>query len=1657
MKNENSEEYRVSAEPNSSREWMSCQQSGDDESLSTSFMTPCSRYDDEISGTISKVEEEARGSVPVSFIPDNFDSHFIHGKHRCIVCDVFPIIGYRLHCEYFKPDEGCCYTCFKELLRSGSKEKRDKWLSSFIPTQLDSDVDLQDEYRAQFVSLPGTSWDDNPEQKEVSLKQKSPLKLRAQNIVETIENKQSLDNDKVVNYCLSEHTYSPNAKYICQVGSQGIDNSDKGKSQETFFSDDDLTPKENDIKVHLCILSDDETIQTQKDVFIAFESDKNHDDEVSFDYAGSNSSFPEESFEVVMDDDSFQILDSTVHGISKKNPLLTRPLFESLSCFLPEELSCSKIWLNYSLQRDEASLHTLAQNAGSSATTLMIIQTSNGDVFGCYTSSPWKFHSGHYGCGSSFVWRMRHKRSASYSVGAGNLNSEEKIQVFPKSHSDSCVQFCSKDMLGIGKGCGHYEDIELYCHENQEKMEQFGFAILLYGDLRHGRTSPSASFSSPRLIDTEDGIFEVFNIEVWSFANSYSFEDEEEIDPRQYLKLPCALSFRDDDIFGLDDSSNIPYAAKEKNIALSRDDVLLSQTQEPEIIMSQMGPPTNAAASHAVINQNSSTVNRNDVENCPTHHLDESSFSLFCCDEILSVKAKRKSTSSQITEGDGIDNKKFDIAQTPNDSSVSFTPRCYETEPSHVCVDYSASHDVDQIVHNNQTFTDQTFGSSVGKETEESDPQNDTTSSCGVRDVIANGDYTLPEKNVTESRLEERMDKALANPLWLHVNPDQNLTLRLNNNIITSHQVKAIERFFFRIQKTPIEVFKLNRHNIWQKRFLTVSNEVGTIQYNGEEELLSPSCSYTIPLALLWVKKRSIANVHSISSIDKQGRGGIFLKQIISNEIETHSEIGKNAILTKKQIQMNMVTLAIISESDSTIFCMDKSVAREFAEHCNALIKIFAMDFESQQMCTPTRGEFRTQSLDNIPARLLKDVTLHCSQKTNYSPNGFKCYSTSKDISSSLSDENVGTNTPRALFQESCMLDVPEILDEVSINGESEPEYASNFGNISGFDKDKTKDSVITKGLEINLSRDPIETLEIELLKSNNNGDSEKDHAANMPKVNNNLCLFEKVNIGQLQIPPKMALESEEDVATVKETRQLTLELDKVNRLNGAVGKLTKLTEDKVYVGTSSERTLDEHLESEIEKLKWKLSYTQDAKTEVEKNLTILKESFVEEVTCAIELQKELEQALEDKQSEVCNLLNLIEVERKSFLDSSFSLKDRLKRNETDIEMERQNISLLQSQLNSLESEKMNLEGIKNELQTEIARYIVAEESLQTENSTLKTIAEQHKNELENLKRKLKSNSEENDSKIEQVKEEMQQEHEVSMQKLRDELNSRKDTEVAMALEAAHAEYERLQAESESACAVTLEQVKSEALASESKLVASVRDEYESRLSAVEASHKDAVHKVEEEYTRKLHSAKEEMQQEHEVSMQKLRDELNSRKDTEVILSPTNIQESHENVPKARFWICLLFIILQMSCYIFLSEKSFTPLELSHDGSNTENLYRNDNKCDMPFPGKSEIERNLSHLDCQRTSSLEQPVAFIKKQNGVKDKSNTPTPRINVKPHQTAEVISSNNAFNGHIGTIESQESRYDVTDNNGAATVFDSRNQKNKMKGIKNISLIPC
>jgi len=227
----------------------------------------------------------------------------------------------------------------------------------------------------------------------------------------------------------------------------------------------------------------------------------------------------------------FEIFGTSATDVSSMPHVLSPPLIDSLRHFVPDRLFHNNLWMKYSLIRDGASMSILLRNIRGSNAVLLAIETTVGDVFGCYTSTPWKKTYGYFGTGECFVWKMKQRRGTKCYSLLNQVQMESEVEVFAFSNENDMIQVCKQDFLAVGGGtisdASALPNVDLTEVVNNVEA---GFAIALDEELLNGTSSPCATFLSPCLTDSSSPtgeVFEVVNLEAWTFTPCSTEEQAE--------------------------------------------------------------------------------------------------------------------------------------------------------------------------------------------------------------------------------------------------------------------------------------------------------------------------------------------------------------------------------------------------------------------------------------------------------------------------------------------------------------------------------------------------------------------------------------------------------------------------------------------------------------------------------------------------------------------------------------------------------------------------------------------------------------------------------------------------------------------------------------------------------------------------------------------------------------------------------------------------------------------------------------------------------------------------------------------------------------------------------------------------------------------------
>jgi hypothetical protein len=258
----------------------------------------------------------------------------------------------------------------------------------------------------------------------------------------------------------------------------------------------------------------------------------------------------------------FRILGTSADDASAQPHVLSPPLMDALMSFVPPTLRGQNYWLKYSLLRDGASLAVLQHYVRASDYVVLAIETLEGDVFGCFTSSPWRYHGGYFGRDPAFVWRMRHSRRTKVASLFDQAQLESIIDVYVYKGVNALLQVCHQNLLAVGGAGAGDQQLQLKCRSLPEKdsvpsnnlasdvlplnagdvstlvdTSHCGFAIALTHDLLYGTTNPCSTFKSPNLCNSgKEGVsFEVANLEMWTFSPAYEINSAEKLEMTKYF------------------------------------------------------------------------------------------------------------------------------------------------------------------------------------------------------------------------------------------------------------------------------------------------------------------------------------------------------------------------------------------------------------------------------------------------------------------------------------------------------------------------------------------------------------------------------------------------------------------------------------------------------------------------------------------------------------------------------------------------------------------------------------------------------------------------------------------------------------------------------------------------------------------------------------------------------------------------------------------------------------------------------------------------------------------------------------------------------------------------------------------------------------------
>ena len=256
--------------------------------------------------------------------------------------------------------------------------------------------------------------------------------------------------------------------------------------------------------------------------------------------------------------------------------ILTAEHVAAAEAKLPGTLRGYNWKLLYSLQAHGANAGTFYARVQFEAKTLVVAQTTKGEVLGGYTNSVWRPGHEYYGTGESFLFRVREGAGSAVTKGPitvrhGEIRPFEEgdmptVRAFRRPESWPDVGDGEPELTHTPEGekifraRGHVVDIvpdpaedekaptvEAYawtgantyfmmCSETSIAMGGGGgsFGFFVDDDFSRGSSGPSETYGNPRLAETEE--FEVLNFECWGFTTHDSAEAAEKEDNARFRR-----------------------------------------------------------------------------------------------------------------------------------------------------------------------------------------------------------------------------------------------------------------------------------------------------------------------------------------------------------------------------------------------------------------------------------------------------------------------------------------------------------------------------------------------------------------------------------------------------------------------------------------------------------------------------------------------------------------------------------------------------------------------------------------------------------------------------------------------------------------------------------------------------------------------------------------------------------------------------------------------------------------------------------------------------------------------------------------------------------------------------------------------------------------
>eukprot|EP01022_Parablepharisma_sp_SALTPOND_P001097 TRINITY_DN105585_c2_g1_i1.p1 TRINITY_DN105585_c2_g1~~TRINITY_DN105585_c2_g1_i1.p1 ORF type:complete len:398 (-),score=20.93 TRINITY_DN105585_c2_g1_i1:3502-4695(-) len=182
----------------------------------------------------------------------------------------------------------------------------------------------------------------------------------------------------------------------------------------------------------------------------------------------------------------------------RESCILTENMKKLLGIKVPPLFKRKKWTLAFTINEDGVSMRTFYNNLEKYNPTILVIQDTNGDVFGAFASEQWHRSGHYYGTGESFLFKF----DVVFIVGVYKQDAKETLETYRWTGTNDMILYSDDNKIAIGGGY----------YSRNDKSNRSTIGLLICEDFLTGRTGRCETFDNELLSRSEE--FKIANFEV---------------------------------------------------------------------------------------------------------------------------------------------------------------------------------------------------------------------------------------------------------------------------------------------------------------------------------------------------------------------------------------------------------------------------------------------------------------------------------------------------------------------------------------------------------------------------------------------------------------------------------------------------------------------------------------------------------------------------------------------------------------------------------------------------------------------------------------------------------------------------------------------------------------------------------------------------------------------------------------------------------------------------------------------------------------------------------------------------------------------------------------------------------------------------------------